>query len=85
MELQPTAGRVLVKSLEAKAKSGCIIIPEAAKERPQEVEVVKVNGKTDDFRPGDKVIAQKFTGTEITINGEHFRIVEIKDIIAVVV
>src|SRR6266403_19708 len=83
-KVKPHGERVLVKPLEEQeTKKGGIIIPDTAKEKPQEGKVValgtgKVNeeGKKVDFtvKKGDKVLISKYGGTEIKIDGEQFLI-----------
>jgi chaperonin GroES len=91
--LQPLGARVLVQRLEAEEKSsGGIILPEAAQERPREGKVIAVGpGEIgDDGEPmgmsveeGDTVIYASFGGTEVTIDGEEYLIINENDILAV--
>ncbi len=93
MKLKPLCDRVVLKQLEAeeKTKSG-IVLPGAAKEKPQEAEVVAVGpgGIVDgkevkmEVRIGDKVIYSKYAGTEVKLNDEEFIIVRQSDIVAIV-
>jgi chaperonin GroES len=93
LSIKPLADRVVVKAAAAEAttKSG-IIIPDTAKEKPQRGKVVAVGaGKTADngttIKPevsvGDQVLYGKWTGTEITLDGEDYLIMQEKDILAV--
>ena len=94
MKIKPLADRVVVKPLEEEEpKAGNIIIPDTAKERPQTGEVVAVGpGKTADsgntvemsVKKGDKVLFGKYSGTEITIDGQEYLIMRESDILAVV-
>ena len=94
MNIKPLADRVVVKPLEEEeTTAGNIIIPDTAKERPQHGEVVAVGpGKTSDsgnivdlsVKKGDKVLFGKYSGTEITIDGEDYLIMRESDILAVV-
>ncbi len=94
MKVQPLGDRVLVKPLEEKEVSkGGIIIPDTAKEKPQEGEVVALGtGKLDDdgkkipfnVKKGDKVLMPKYGGTEVKINDEEYQIVREEDILAVI-
>jgi len=94
MKVQPLGDRVLVKPLEEKeTKKGGIIIPDTAKEKPQEGEVVAVGtGKIDDsgkkipfnVKKGDKVLMPKYGGTEVKINDEEYQIVREEDILAII-
>jgi len=93
MKIKPLADRVLLKPLEAeeKTKSG-IILPESAKEKPQEAEVVAVGpGKTVDgklqemtVKVGDKVIYSKYSGDEVKLDGIEYTLVEEEKILAIV-
>lgn len=93
MTLKPLGDRVVIKQLEAEetTKSG-IILPSAAKEKPQEAEVVAVgpggvvDGKETEMQVsvGDKVIYSKYSGTEVKVDGQEFIIVKQSDILAIV-
>lgn len=92
MNIKPLADRVVVKALpmEEKTKSG-IIMPDTAKEKPQEGEVVAVGpGKVEkgervalDVKVGDRVIYSKYAGTEIKLDGEEYLILRESDILAI--
>lgn len=95
MDIQPLADRIIVKALEAEAKSkGGIVLPETAKEKPQEGKVVAVGaGKVLDngevrkceVKKGDRVLYGKYSGTEITTKeGEELLIMREDDIFAIV-
>jgi len=94
MKLQPLADRVVVKALdrEEKTKSG-IVLPETAKEKPQEGEVLAVgpgkmgeDGKriVPEVKVGDKVVYSKYGGTEIKIDGVEYLILKESDVLAIV-
>ena len=93
MNLKPLQDRVVVKPAEAEEVSkGGIIVPDTAKEKPQEGEVMAVGpGKVADsgelikpqVKKGDKVLYGKYSGTEITIDGEDYLIVREGDIFAI--
>jgi chaperonin GroES len=91
MMVKPLADRVLIKPLEAaETKKGGIIIPDTAKEKPQEGEVVEVGpGRTEDgkivpleVKKGDRILYGKYSGTEVTIDGEERLIMREADILA---
>src|SRR5690349_20392907 len=92
--VKPLGDRVLVKPLEEKeAKKGGIIIPDTAKEKPQEGRVVALGtGKRDEegkklpfeVKKGDRVMYSKYGGTEIKLDGEDFLILKEDDILGVV-
>ena len=94
MKVKPLGDRVLVKPLEAKEKTkGGIVIPDTAKEKPQEAEVIAVGeGKrTDDgkviplnVKVKDKVLYGKYSGTEITVDDQEYLIIREEDILAIV-
>ena len=93
-KIKPLADRILVKRLddEDEQKVGGIIIPDTAKEKPQEAEVVAVGpGKIDDgkrvaleVKKGDKILIGKYSGTEVKIEGEEFLIMREEDVLAIV-
>ena len=94
MKIKPLADRVLVKALEAEEKSkGGIIIPDTAKEKPQEAEVVAVGpGRVADsgeliqmeVKAGDRILYGKYSGTEVTIDGEEHLMMRESDILAII-
>ena len=94
LKIKPLADRVVVKPLEeAEQKKGSIIIPDTAKEKPQQGEIVAVGpGKlTEDgkrveleVKVGDKVLYGKYSGTEVTIEGEDYLILRESDVLAVI-
>jgi len=94
MKIRPLHDRVIVKRVEEEEKTkGGIIIPDTAKEKPVEGEVVAVgDGKLADdgkkipleVKAGDKVLFGKYAGTEIQIDGEENLIMREDDIIAIV-
>ncbi len=93
MTLKPLADRVVVKATEAEetTKAG-IVLPGAAKEKPQVMEVVAVGpgGMIDGkevvmtVKVGDKVITSKYSGTEVKCDGVEYSIVKQSDILAIV-
>ncbi|MEE8360191.1 MAG: co-chaperone GroES [Candidatus Omnitrophota bacterium] len=92
-KIQPLGDRVLVNVLEAEDKTkGGIVLPDTAKEKPQQAEVVAVgkgkiqDGKTiaPEVKVGDKVLYGKYSGTEITVDGEEYLMLKEEDIVAVV-
>ena len=95
MKVKPLGDRVLVKRIEAREEvRGGIIIPDTAKEKPQEAEVVAVgDGKLDDngkrlpmnVKKGDRVLIGKYSGQDIKINDEEHTILREDEILAVIV
>jgi chaperonin GroES len=84
MKLQPMHGRVLVKPREAQEKTtGGIYIPDTAKERLQEGNVVAVaEDATDEVAVGDRVIYKEFGGTEVMVEGEDYILFTEDDLLA---
>jgi chaperonin GroES len=89
MKLVPLEDRVVIKQLEAEetTKSG-IVLPNQAKEKPQEAEVVAVGPGSKEVKMevkvGYKVIYSKYAGTEVKLEGEEYIIVKQGDILAIV-
>jgi chaperonin GroES len=94
MKVRPLQDRILVRPLaEEEMKQGGIIIPDTAKEKPQEGEIVAVGSgrvlKDGDKQPlevkkGEKVLYAKYAGTEVKLNGEELLIMREDDVLAVV-
>ena len=94
INVRPLGDRVLVQPLEEKeTKKGGIIIPDSAKEKPQEGNVVALGtGKVDDngkkveftVKKGDKVLISKYGGTEIKVDGESYLIMREDDILGII-
>ena len=93
MKVKPLADRVIVRAAEAEEMSkGGIILPDTAKEKPQQGEVLAVGpGKVSEngnlvkmtLKTGDKVLYGKYSGTEISVDGEDVLIMRENDILAV--
>ena len=94
MSFRPLHDRVLVRRVDEDEKtSGGIIIPDTAKEKPSQGEVVSVgpgerddngNRVTLDVKKGDKVLFGKWSGTEVNVNGEELLIMKESDIMGIV-
>ncbi len=94
LALKPLADRVVVRKLEAEEKTaGGIVLPDTAKEKPQQGEVLAAGpGKLDEkgnrapmeVKVGDKVLFAKYSGTEVKIDGVEYLIISERDILAVV-
>jgi chaperonin GroES len=94
MAFRPLHDRILVRRIDAEAKSkGGIIIPDTAKEKPQEGEVVSVgpgarNDKGElvalDVKAGDRILFGKWSGTEVKIDGEDLLIMKESDVMGVI-
>ncbi len=93
MVLKPLSDRVVIKPVQAEEKTkGGIVLPDTAKDKPQEGEVIAVgpgrvldNGTklTPDVKVGDRVIYSKYSGSEVKIDGEEHLIVREQDILAI--
>ncbi len=94
MNIRPLQDRILVQRIEEEEKtSGGIIIPDTAKEKPQEGKVVAVgkgkvleDGKVQplDVKKGDRILFSKYAGTEVNIEGEEHLIIREDDVLGVV-
>jgi chaperonin GroES len=94
MNFRPLHDRVLVRRVEAEEKTaGGIIIPDTAKEKPQEGEVLAVGSGTGDetgklnpldVKAGDRILFGKWSGTEVKIDGEDLLIMKESDILGII-
>ena len=93
MKIRPLQDRILVKRIDEEAKTkGGIIIPDTAKEKPQEGKVVAVgkgkvteDGKLQplDVKKGDRVLFSKYSGTEVNVDGDEHLIIREEDVLAI--
>jgi chaperonin GroES len=93
MEVRPLHDRVFVRRLEeSESKVGSIIIPDSAKEKPQQADVISVGGgkllesgerASMDVKAGDRVLFGKYSGAEIKVSGEDYLILREDEILAV--
>lgn len=94
MKVTPISDRILIRRMdEAEEERGGIIIPDTAKEKPQQGEIIAVgpgrvtdDGKrvTPDLKKGQKVLIGKYSGTEVKIDGEEYIILREDDILGIV-
>jgi chaperonin GroES len=86
MNIKPIGKRLLVKpvKMEEKTSSGIILPGSENKVVPNMGEVVSI-GNIDEVKLGDRIVYQKFAGTEITDSGENYLILEIEDVLAIVI
>jgi len=94
MKIRPLQDRILVKRIEGEETTkGGIIIPDTAKEKPQEGKIVAVGkGKLSDdgtvtpldVKKGDKILFSKYSGTEVNIEGEEHLIIREDDVLGVI-
>jgi chaperonin GroES len=93
MKIRPLHDRILVKRQEEKEmKKGGIIIPDSAKEKPQEGKVIAVgNGKVSDdgkkisldVKTGDRILFGKYSGSEVTLDNEEYLILREEDVLCI--
>jgi len=94
MKVRPLHDRILIKRIEDKETvKGGIIIPDTAKEKPQEAEVIAVGHgkKTEegkvvplDVKAGDRILFGKYSGTEIKLDGEEFIIIREEEVLGII-
>jgi chaperonin GroES len=93
VKVAPLADRVVIKALEeTESMRGGLYIPDTAKEKPQQGEIVAVGpGRFDegkrvpmDVKVGDKVLYGKYSGTEVTLDGDQYLILRESDVLAVI-
>lgn len=95
VSIKPLEDRILVKALDAEQTTASgLVIPDTAKEKPQEGEVLAVGpGRFDDsgskrvpvdVKVGDKVIYSKYGGTEVKYNGQEYLLLSARDVLAVI-
>ena len=94
MALKPLANRLVVKQLDSQDKTkGGIVVPDSAKEKPQEAKVVAVGPgrllddgkiKSLEVKAGDRVLYGKYSGTEVSVHGEDYLILREEDVLAIV-
>jgi len=92
MSIRPLHDRIIVQRVEAAAQSGHIIVPDSAKEKPQQGKVIAAgNGRYNDegarvpldVKAGDMVLFGKFTGQEVRLDGEDYLVMREDDVLAV--
>ena len=94
MKIRPLHDRIIVKRMEEQeVKKGGIIIPDSAKEKPQEGKVIAVgNGKVADdgkkipldVKAGDKILFDKYSGSEVKVEDEEYLILREEDVLAII-
>ena len=93
MKLQPLEDRIVVRASEAEETTASgLVIPDTAKEKPQEGEVVAVGpGRFEegsrvpmDVKVGDRVLYSKYGGTEVKVQGEEYLVLSARDVLAIV-
>lgn len=93
MKVRPLQDRILVERIEEEVKKGGIIIPDSAKEKPQQGKVIAVgSGRVDDdgkripmdVKKGDLILFGKYSGSEIRVGEEEYLIMREEDVLAIV-
>ena len=94
MKIKPLADRLVVRRLEPEeAKKGGIIIPDTAKEKPMEAEVIEIGtGKVDEsgkkipfeVKKGDRILIGKYSGTDVTVGNKEYLILREEDVLAII-
>ena len=86
MKIRPLGKRVLIKQIEQEevTKSGIVLPGTVSKEKPITGEVLAVGKKIEDINPGDKIIYEKYTGTEVKDGDDKYLILDIDNVLGIV-
>ena len=85
MNFQPLGKRVLIKKVEeANTTASGIIIPDNAQEKPSRGEVVAVSSEVSELKCGDVVLFGKFSGSEVSLDGVKYLVLEVEDIFGII-
>jgi chaperonin GroES len=85
MNFKPLGKRVLVKKLEEQSTtSSGIIIPDNAKEKPSQGEVVAVSSEVSELAKGNKVLFAKYSGNEVSLDGDKYLVIDVEDIFGII-
>lgn len=83
--LKPLADKLVIKRLEAESKTASgIVLPDTAKEKPEQGEVTAVGKDVKEVKKGDKVIFGKYSPTEIKVDGAEYLVIKEEDVLAIV-
>lgn len=83
--LKPLADRIIIKRLEAEEKTASgIVLPDSAKEKPEQGEVIACGKDVKEVEKGDKVIFGKFSLTEVKVEGKEYSVIKEEDVLAIV-
>lgn len=84
--IKPLGERVLLEVPEVKEEKtqGGLFVPDTAKEKPLEADVIAVGAKVEDVKAGDKVVYAKFAGTEVKYEDKKYLIMDVADVLAVI-
>ena len=85
MNFKPLGERVLVQRVEeTNTTASGIIIPDNAKEKPSQAKVVAISSEVEDVKEGDTVVFGKYSGTELTLEGVEYLVLDTSDILGVI-
>ena len=85
MNFKPLGDRLLVKTLEESTTTASgIIIPDSAKEKPNHAEVIAIGSEVEDVTVGNTVVYGKYSGTELTLDGTEYIVLELSDVLGVI-
>lgn len=83
--LKPLADKLIVKRLEAEEKTASgIVLPDSAKEKPEQGEVIAVGKDVKEVKKGEKVIFGKYSPTEVRVDGAEYLVIKEEDVLAIV-
>ncbi|MDD3679178.1 MAG: co-chaperone GroES [Patescibacteria group bacterium] len=83
--LKPLADKLIVKRLEAEEKTASgIVLPDSAKEKPEQGEVIAVGKDVKEVKKGEKVIFGKYSPTEVKVDGAEYLVIKEEDVLAIV-
>lgn len=83
--LKPLADKLIVKRLEAEEKTASgIVLPDSAKEKPEQGEVIAVGKDVKEVKKGEKIIFGKYSPTEVKISGEEHLVIKEEDVLAII-
>ncbi len=85
MNFTPLGERLLVKTVEdTNTTASGIIIPDNAKEKPNRAEVVAISNEIEDLKVGDTVVYGKYSGTELSLDGAEYIVLDLSDVLGVI-
>ena len=83
--LKPLADKLIVKRLEAEEKTASgIVLPDSAKEKPEQGEVIAVGKDVKEVKKGEKVIFGKYSPTEVKVDGVEYLVIKEEDVLAII-
>lgn len=83
--IKPLADKIVVKRLEAEEKTASgIVLPDTAKEKPEQGEVIEIGKEVNEVKKGDKVIFSKYSPTEIKVDSSEYLVIKEEEVLAVI-